>query len=513
MSRKKDLSRKEDLRASAASALLWGVGAMVARDVIQFAAMLVMMRLLSPEIYGQAALAQTVIGFLATASFKSVAGYALQARDPDVFDWDAHFTAAVVLNMIAFVVTVVLALVFRAISGDTFETLGLVLLAMSPVFLVEIASTYQVTWLQAHHRWRALRLLLIGGSLLSVCLGIVIAALGGGVYALAISSWALGIPFLVALLASPAWPRLRWRALACYGGGLRFGLNRGASGGLGAGVALAEQSLLTGFFGFAALGAYTRAIGLSQLTSGRIGPGVAQALYPVLTRAEARSEQFRSFSGFLIQGVVWVSTPAAAFFAVEAEATVALLYGPGWSSVAPLLPLACTYAALQGLATTLNSTMLANLRHGDCLKIEMIAAVTKLAVIAAVMPFGVAAFLGALVAHSVAIVGAASILGVRSGAIDGRKVARVSAPAVAASVCAAAAAAAMPELVSGDDTVAAFSTLALKALIFGLIYLVILRALGGRALAELLYALPLGARARRAVGAIVPSRRTVSGPA
>ena len=58
-------------------------------------------------------------------------------------------------------------------------------------------------------------------------------------------------------------------------------------------------------------------------------------------------------AGLVLQGVCWTIIPVAAFFALNANETVSLLYGQRWLSVAFLLPLAVMGVAFNGIATTL----------------------------------------------------------------------------------------------------------------------------------------------------------------
>jgi O-antigen/teichoic acid export membrane protein len=69
------------LGASARASVLWGGGFTVARDVAQFAGMLVLVRLLSAEDYGTAALAQSITGLLSVVSFGTFLTHALQLRN------------------------------------------------------------------------------------------------------------------------------------------------------------------------------------------------------------------------------------------------------------------------------------------------------------------------------------------------------------------------------------------------------------------------------------------------
>jgi len=68
------------LGRAARGAVLWGSGFTLLRDVVQFAMMLVLVRILSADDYGRAGLAQAVLGMMSVVSFKMLAPHALSAR-------------------------------------------------------------------------------------------------------------------------------------------------------------------------------------------------------------------------------------------------------------------------------------------------------------------------------------------------------------------------------------------------------------------------------------------------
>lgn len=496
-----------DLRASARSGLLWGVGFTLVRDVLQFLTMIILVRLLSPEIYGQQALAQTIIGFIAVASLKTLWQYPLQARDPDAFDWDTHFSVGAVLNAAIFALTVFIGLVLASI-GDL-RTIGFVVLVMSPVFLVEIWGTYQLCWLQARHNWKRLRLLLLVGSLIAAGVGVGLAWAGAGVFALAAMPMFLAIPLAADLmLSSEQKPIFSLSLLKRYTDGFRFGLNRAVSSVAYAGRSLAESSALSMFFGFATLGSFNRAIGLAQITSGRIGPVAVQTLYPVLTRAEAATDRFRRFATLLFQGVTWVSAPAAAFLAIESGALVRLLYGHRWDSVIPLLALAGLLGALRSVSATLNQTMLANLQTTACMRVDIAAVVAGLAAIGLAVPFGPSAYLITLAACELVILAAIVVLGARGGAVSPRALLGVAAPCLAATTLAAALAMALPAI----DLDATWHVLTLHlgahAAVFSIVYLAAVWILAPASTSALLDMLPVPSPLRSVMAPLLrPSQK------
>jgi hypothetical protein len=87
-------------RRFSTASLLWGGGFTIFRDVVQLVSMLILIRLLAQVDYGRVALARTIVDLLAVVSFGTFATHTLQAREPAEIDWQAHFTAGVVINSV-----------------------------------------------------------------------------------------------------------------------------------------------------------------------------------------------------------------------------------------------------------------------------------------------------------------------------------------------------------------------------------------------------------------------------
>lgn len=492
------------LRSSAGRALAWSAGANLVRDVLQIATMLVLVRLLTPADYGGFALAQAIIGAVAVLSYKTVAPFALQARDPDTFDWHTHFAVGLALNPLALLAVAAVAAGLFAWGGTDMETVALVTAVMGLTFLLDVPATFRMTLLQARHEWARMRLLVLAGALASSVGMILLAWLGAGVYALAAGNLLFVIPFLIDFAGAPEAerPRLSEARLSEWGEGWRFWRNRSADGALLAGSALAERSILARQFGLAPLGIYTRSVGLAQITSGRVAPLAMQTLYPILTRAEAGTERFRHFAGLLMQGILIVAVPAAAFLALEAERIVAVLYGSGWAAVVPLVPLAAAWLTLKSVAEAMNTVMVANLDQARALRLAVVATVLQLAVIVLAAPFGPNVLLAALIAHAaVTIVLYAARAG---GALEATPLARslagialASGTGVVATLLAHPLVADMP--MGGWHGAAA---LALLAAVYGLATLLALRLFARALLAEVVTLLPIPTRWRGAVGRI-----------
>jgi PST family polysaccharide transporter len=487
---------ERSLKSSAQSGLLWGVTFTFGRDALQFVTMLVLVRLLAPTAYGQATLAQTILGVVSMASLKTLGPYALQARDPDQFDWDLHYTAGAIVSLFAFFAALAVAAILW-LAGGQIQAVAPLLAVLSTTFLIEIPGSHYLMWLQARHDWRRLRLQMLLGAVISSVAAIGLALMGAGVYALVAPG-----PLLVAPLTIDffffAKLRRRWKfAPRQYADGWRFTANRIASGLIGQARTLFEQGLIASLFSYATLGVYGRASGLATLACGRFGPIVVQTLYPILTRAEPQSARFQGFAAALLQGIAWISLPAAAFLGLHAAPIVQFLYGARWSGVAPLLPVAGVFILIGGIATTVSQLLLGNEQRRATLTMDAVTALTAIPVAFIAIPRGVLTYLVAATVQVGLMLAVSLVLLARGGGIGLKGVVDAFAPPILA--CAVASAMELVLERAGLTGLVVWVQLMLEGVVFGVGYVAALRILFPRQLATLLDIAPGGAYARRAL--------------
>lgn len=372
----------------ARGAILWGAGFTLIRDLLHFATMLVLVRLLSPDDYGRFALAQTILGLLSVMSAKTFVAHALQLQDPETVNWSGHFTASVIINSILFALAGVISI--SLLQTEKYSAIALPLFVLSSVLLIEIFSDLRHTMLQAVHDWKRFRIIALCGAFLGSASAIGVAYWGGHVWALVTPVLLLGVPGAIDLLLFSNW-RPKWN-LAQYSKSVRFGFGRMSSAGVIAMRQLTEQITLSRYTDFSGLGIFTRALGLASITAGRIGSVSVSSLYPVLTRAAPYSDSFRVMSAILFRGVSWVTMPIAGFSVLFASEIVAILYGERWSAVTALLPFAAVHVALATLAATIYALILASNAIRLCFFIDLATAVLGIVLAFVLIPYGVKAY-------------------------------------------------------------------------------------------------------------------------
>jgi teichuronic acid exporter len=481
------------LGASARASILWGGGFTLLRDVAQFGVMLILVRLLTPAEFGTAALAQAIVGLVAVVSFATFSGHTLQARNPSEIDWQAQFTASAVINTA--VAVLVLSIAYALSFTTRFVDAALPLAALAMVFIVEIPATLRARMLEVAHDWKRFRVQLIIGSFLGLGSGLIVALMGGGVWALIIQIPLLGLPAAFDLLVIQrfrpdwTWGWARWRET------FQFGVHRIGAGIAGRSRVLIEQGLLSTIYDLATLGIFGRATGLATLIAGRIGSTAMLSLLPVLTRAEAGSARFTRLADLVLRGVAWATLPAAAFLALTARDTVALLYGAQWEGVATLLTLASFAIGLGGIISTLSSLLVANDSSRSAMSLDVAAGVTGILVAIALLPYGVQIYLAGLGALGVLVAGAGSALLLRRGALSGSGLTLALVPAIVATLAALFAALAVRRITDPLDSL--ILRLLFDAATFSAVYLATLRLAFSKPLFDLLEVVPGGTLLRR----------------
>lgn len=483
------------LGGSARRALLWSGGATLIQDIAQFCVMLALVRMLTPAEYGAAALAQSLMALAGTISYQAFSLHALQHRNPNEIDWQAHFTAALGVNTFASIV--VLAVAAGLSLTAAYKAAAWPLAALTLVFGLDVMSTIRSRMLESTHDFVRLRVLLLGGALGGLVCGLVVAALGGGVWALIVQPVVAGMPLALDLFLTGrfrpdwGWSWARWKA------SFYFGLDRIGAGFVWRARATIEQLLLSGLYGMAVLGVYTRAFGLAGILSGRVGVMTTTALHPVLTRAEAGSAQFNRLAGLVLKGIIWTTFPLVAILIAVAQDVVALFYGDRWVSVVELLPLAALSIAISGLITSSANLLVANQQSRKGMALEAFGAITSILVAVALLPLGIREYLIGLILHGLLVASVATMLMLRHGVATKADLTGAVVPAAVAVSLGMLAVVATRHVAGVSDYL--LIRLAVDVGVLLSVYMLALRTLFPMPLIELLKVVPGGDRAARLV--------------
>lgn len=322
----------------------WGVALALAQKVGGIAVTLVLIRLISPEAFGQYGLVNALLMFAFTLSMQRFMEHSFHCKDEGTGGYGQHLGFGIILHLALFA-ALNLALVLAPLPANYSEVRTFIHVG-SLSLLLNVPRIYYSTHLRRVLDWRRQRSIHLTSIALSAAGSIGLAAFGFGVTALLAQNLLVPIPYVIDLVRQrPDLLRVTFD-LSEYGSVLRFGSVRSLSSVVGVGQQLAEASLITAVAGFASFGIYGRANGLSALAAAWLGDQLQSLMYPIVARVDPGGYQARRVAGLVLRLAMWTSAPVAASFFVFNDTVVSVLYGVGWMEVAPLLQPALVVSVL-----------------------------------------------------------------------------------------------------------------------------------------------------------------------
>ncbi len=312
-------------------------------EVVGFATMIVLARLIPPAEFGVFVIA-LIVQELALSILGESVGAALVQR-PEVRR--AHLQVAqivsVVVGGVLAAITLLLApLLIAPLFGD--QTAGLVQLS-TPIFLIVALGTVPMAILQRRLAFRRIGVIQIAGLMVR-CLGSVALALLAGMDAealviagLAASVTATAIAVGSVRLPRPAIRMTAARELASYG------IPAGIASISWIGFRNADYSIVGARLGLAATGIYWRAFQLGVEYQKKFSAILYQIAFPLLSRTTSVEAMF-ALRSRMVRLLAVAVFPLLAGLVVLAPAVIPWLFGPAWSpAVMPAQILALAGAA------------------------------------------------------------------------------------------------------------------------------------------------------------------------
>jgi O-antigen/teichoic acid export membrane protein len=336
--------------------------------IVSFGAMLVLVRLLTPRDYGEAAAVFGVLALLRAFNGALFVEHALQHDKDDEPDWDNYVAIGGLVQVAQFAVANGIALV-AAIFATT-SSLSTLLHIASVGLLLEWPAQVASVKLRRELRFARLRLITAFAVITNLSTAIVLAWLGYGAIALIVGgNVATAAPMAIGFLFVERWrPRERWLFLPprpALQPILTFGRAQIAAGLLQSIRSAAESVVLTNAFGLTIFGLVNRAIALFQSTVGRLTLVFLDTAYPLLPMQRADHDRYRARAGRFIEAALVLAIPGAAFIAVNGAQLSRVLYGGAWAEADPYLAPAAIALSASTLASAASYVLLGfnSVRH------------------------------------------------------------------------------------------------------------------------------------------------------
>ena len=334
---------EESLKNKTVKGVAWSSIDNVTQYGVSFVVSIVLARLLSPDDYG---LIGIIAIFTAVCSTFIYAGFGtalIRKKDATDEDYNTVFLVNLVTSLFLYAVIYLCS----PLIADFFKREELIALTRVSALgmIIGALALVQQTILTKRIDFKNQTKITFIASIVSGAVGIVMALVGFGVWALVYQGLVSGIVRTMLLWIYNKWiPNLRFSNKSfqeLFG----FGWKLMVSSLLDTVWKQLYQVVVGKFYNPATLGQYTRANGFSELFSSNLTSVVQRVTYPVLSNIQDEKERMVVAYRKIIKFTMFISSIAMFALGAVSEPLLYCLIGPKWHEAATYLPLICISAS------------------------------------------------------------------------------------------------------------------------------------------------------------------------
>lgn len=325
----------------------WSAADNIVSNTVSFVVSIVLARLLSPDDYGLLGLIGIFTAVSATITTAGFGNALIRKKSPSEEDYNTVFIFNLVVSIVLYFILFLCAPAISRFFGRE-ELIALTRVSSLSIIIGALALTQRVRLTKRIDFKTQMKITLIA-SISSGVIGIVMAALGFGVWALVGQHLSSSFIGMIGLWVFNKWiPQLSFSRKSfneLFGYSWKILLSRLID------TVWKElyQVVVGKFYTPAILGQYTRAKGFAQLLSQNLTEVVQRVTFPVLS--EIQDDKARMVAAYRRMIKVTMFVTAISMFAVGAvaEPLIYCLIGAKWHDAATYLPFICVSMALYPL--------------------------------------------------------------------------------------------------------------------------------------------------------------------
>jgi PST family polysaccharide transporter len=391
----------------------------------------VMARILTPQDYGLIGMVAVVTGFVSTYKDLGLSAATIQKSEVNSDQISTLFWINVGLSLGITIFTMLIAPLIvwfydepRLLRITVFSALG---------FIISGLAVQHEALLRRQMRYFALASISLVSLIVGYMVGILMAWQGFSYFALVASQLALGLSGTIL-----TWACCRWKpGLPTKGSGvrsmIRFGGNLTGFATINFFARNLDNLLIGRFWGAQQLGLYSRAYQLMMLPIDQINEPITTVAVPSLSRLMDSPEDYRRAYIRMLEKIAFLTMPAVAVMIASADWIIAIVLGPQWREVAPLLQILGVAALIQPIGNTTGWLFITQGRTDEMFKMSMWAGPVMMISIIIGLPWGA---VGVATSYIVGHIGGTPLLYwyvCRRGPVRARDFYRTIAPFVLAS--------------------------------------------------------------------------------
>ena len=364
------MEQQNNLKKQVMSGMIWKFFERGSMQIVNFILQIVLARLLLPEDYGVITILNVFILFSTTLINNGLGNALIQKKNADDKDFNTIFYLQLGVAVFLMAVLFFCAPLIAGFYND--ENLTVYLRVMSVVLLLEALSSIQLTALRKALQFRKSFYANVIGVIVHGGVGIALAYMGFGCWALIISQIAMKLVVYITLLLLVRWhPKKmfsfeRFKSLFSYSWKLTVGWLIGT-------LHQSLFSLVVGkFFSKDVLGYYNRGQNFPQTVTTTLNETISNVMFPALSKVQDDKAKMKNATRKMMALTAFLVFPVMIGIISISEPFVYVALTAKWAPCIPMMQLFCISFGINIISTTNMQSFNAIGRSDIFLKLEVI---------------------------------------------------------------------------------------------------------------------------------------------
>lgn len=392
------MSEKNDIKQKTISGLFWRFAERCGAQGVSFIVSIVLARLLAPNDYGLIAMITVFITISQVFVDSGMGNALIQKKNADNLDFSSVFYFNIILCVIIYVILFFVSPYIAEFYSS--PELVPVLRVLSLTVVISAIKNVQQAYVSKHMLFKRFFYSTLGGTLFAAIVGIIMAYLGYGV-------WALVAQQLVNTIIDTTilWVTVKWRPTKEFS--LRrlkklfsFGWKLLVASLIDTVYSNIRQLIIGKLYSSADLAYYNRGKTIPNLVVTNINSSIDSVLLPALSVEQNHVEKVKAMTRRAIKISSYIMWPMMIGIVVVAEPLVRILLTEKWIEAVPYLRIFCIMFAFQPIQTANLNAIKAMGRADLFLKLEISKKVLGLLILLGAIKHGVLAIAGSLLIYT-----------------------------------------------------------------------------------------------------------------
>lgn len=378
---------EENIKNRAISGAIWTGIEKILRQVVQFIFGIILARLLDPSDYGVVGMLAIFMAIATTFTDSGMGSALIQKKDKSEDDYNTVFW----FNLIVSIIFYVLLFIGAPYIADFYHLP--ILKEVTPVISITLVlgalSTVHTTRLSINLQFREQSIISIVSMIATGIIGIALAYLGYGVWALVFQNIASSLLTVILVWLALRWvPRLSF-SMKSFRELFGFGSRILGSSLINTIYRNISTLVIGRLFSPDQIGYYNRGVGYAHMPTDMVQDMALKVNYPILAKLKDNNDQLLSAYKKLMSLPLYILYPILIGMVVTADPLISVMIGDKWLPCVPVMQILCIGCMFTPL-THLNLNLLYVKGRSDLvLRLELIKKPIGFALLLGLAPFGI----------------------------------------------------------------------------------------------------------------------------